>query len=130
MFAYDYPILGLFWSFLMIFLWVAWLMLLFKVIIDIFRNRNIGGFAKALWAIFVIVLPWLGVLIYLIAHGRDMSERDVADARAQEAAFRSYVQDAAGTSSTADELVKLSGLRDRGVITDGEFEQQKARLLA
>lgn len=129
MLAYDYPILGLFWTLLMIFLWIAWLMLLFKVIFDIFRNRNLGGFAKALWAIFVIVLPWLGVLIYLIAHGRDMSERDLADAQAQEAAFRSYVQGAAGTTSTADEINKLSDLRSRGVITDIEFEQQKAKLL-
>ncbi|WP_205528737.1 SHOCT domain-containing protein [Desertimonas flava] len=133
MLAYDYPILGLLWTLLIAFLLIAWLMLVFRVIVDIFRSSDLGGFAKALWAIFVVVLPWLGTLVYVIARGRSMAQRDVDGARAQEAAFRSYVQDVAGsgtTASTADELAKLHDLRTQGVLTDAEFGAQKARLLA
>jgi hypothetical protein len=132
MFAYDYPLLGVFWTMLWWFLFFAWLMLLFKVFGDIFRNREMGGLAKALWSIFVIIIPWLGVLIYLIAHGRGMGERDYKQAQAQEQAFRSYVQEAAGTTAVgpADELAKLADLKNRGVITDAEFQQQKSKLLA
>jgi hypothetical protein len=128
--AYDYPILGLFWTMLILFLWVAWIILVFRVIIDIFRS-DMGGFAKALWAIFVVIIPWLGVLIYVIANGRNMAQRDIESAQAQDAAMRSYIQSAAGSStSSAEELEKLAGLRDRGVITQAEFDSQKAKLLA
>ena len=90
-----------------------------------------AGWAKALWSIFVILLPFLGVFIYLIARGHKMAERDFAQAQAQDQAFRSYVQDAAGSGGgTADELAKLADLKDRGVISDAEFQQQKAKLLA
>lgn len=131
MFAYDYPLLGLFWTMVWWFLWIAWIVLLFRVVADIFRSRDLGGVAKALWAIFVVVVPWLGVLAYLIARGHSMADRDDEQARAQESAFRSYVQHAAGSNSgTADELSKLADLRAQGVITDAEFEQQKAKLLA
>jgi hypothetical protein len=130
MLAYDYPLLGLFWTMLVFFLWFAWLVLLFRVFADIFRTEGMGGFAKALWSLFVILVPFLGVFVYLIAHGRDMSARDVAEAQADEAAFRSYVQSAAGTTSTADELAKLGDLKQRGVLTDAEYQQQKAKLLA
>jgi hypothetical protein len=132
-FAYDYPILGAFWTILWFFLWVAWLIILFKVIFDIFRSHDMGGVAKAAWALFVIIIPWLGVLVYLIARGRSMSERDQAAAAKQQEAFRAYVQQTAGTASSAsvgDELTKLAGLKANGVITDAEFEQQKAKLLA
>lgn len=130
MLAYDYPILGIFWTLILLFLWVAWIILVFRVIVDVFRS-DMGGFAKALWAIFVVLIPWLGVLIYVIANGRRMAERDIADARAQDAAFKSYVQSAAGAStSAAEEIEKLAGLRDRGVITADEFERQKSKLLA
>jgi hypothetical protein len=128
--AYDYPLLGLFWTMMIWFLWIAWIVLLIRVIADIFRSKDMGGFAKALWSIFVIVIPWLGVLVYLIARGSSMAERDYEHARAQDAAFRSYVQDAASGGSTAEELSKLADLQARGVITDAEFAQQKARLLA
>jgi hypothetical protein len=128
--AYDYPILGLFWTVLWVFLWVAWIMLLFRVIFDIFRSHDMGGWGKALWAIFVVALPFLGVFVYLIARGSSMARRDLADAQAQEAAFRSYVQDAAGSGGTADELAKLADLNQRGVISDAEFAQQKSKLLA
>ena len=132
MLAYDYPLLGLFWTMLWVFLWVAWLFILFRVIIDIFRSHDMGGWGKALWVLFVVVVPFLGVFVYLIARGRQMTERDIEDAKNRDAAFRSYVQDAAGstTSSTAEELSKLADLRAKGVITDAEFEQQKAKMLA
>ena len=132
MVAYDYPLMSVFITMLWFFLWVAWIVLLFRVFGDIFRSHDIGGGAKALWSIFVLVVPFLGVFVYLIARGRSMSERDIAHAQAQEAAFQSYVRDAAGTSAggTADELTKLAGLKDRGVITDAEYERQKAKLLA
>lgn len=131
MFAYDYPILGVFWSMVWLFLWIAWIVVLFRVIMDIFRSRDIGGWAKALWVIFVVVAPFLGVFVYLIARGHSMADRDIHQAQAQEAAFRSYVQDAAGSGGgTADQLSKLADLRAQGVLTDAEFEAQKAKLLA
>jgi hypothetical protein len=130
-FAYDYPLLGLFWTMIWWFLLFAWIMLLFRVIGDIFRSHDMGGGAKALWAIFVVVVPWLGVLVYLIARGSSMTERDVQRAQERDAAFRSYVQETAGTGGgTADELTKLADLQQRGVITETEFAQQKAKLLA
>jgi Short C-terminal domain/Phospholipase_D-nuclease N-terminal len=130
-FAYDYPILGVFWSMVWLFLWIAWIFVLFRVIADIFRSHDMGGWGKALWVIFVVVLPFLGVFVYLIARGHSMAERDLAQARSQEAAFRSYVQDAAGSDGgTASELAKLADLKAQGVLTDAEFEAQKAKLLA
>jgi hypothetical protein len=132
MIAYDYPLLGVFWSMLWFFLWFAWIMLLFRTIGDIFRSSDLGGWGKALWTIFVVVAPFLGVFVYLIARGHSMSDRDIEQARAQQAAFTSYVKDAAGSGGggTADELSKLADLKSQGVITDAEFEQQKTRLLA
>jgi hypothetical protein len=130
MIAYDFPLLSLFWTMLIFFFWFAWILLVFRTIGDIFRNSEMGGVSKAIWLLLVVILPWLGVLLYMIAHGADMARRDIAQAQAQEDAFASYVRQAAGTSSsTADELTKLAGLRDSGVITDAEFAAQKARLL-
>jgi hypothetical protein len=101
------------------------------VFADIFRSKDMGGFAKALWSIFVIFLPFLGVLIYLIVRGHSMTERDIESARRNEEAFRSYVQDAAGSgASSADELAKLADLKAKGVLTEEEFAQQKAKLLS
>ena len=131
MLAYDYPLLGLFWTFLWFFIWIAWIVLLFRVFADLFRNHSMGGWGKALWSIFVIFLPFLGVLVYLIVHGKDMQRRDLESAKAQEAAFQDYVRSAAGSgASTAEELSKLADLRDRNVISAAEFESQKAKLLA
>jgi hypothetical protein len=127
--AYDYPLMGAFWTFLWFFLWIIWIMILFKVIFDIFRSDDLGGWGKALWIIFVIILPFLGVFVYLIARGKDMGQRDIDQARAQQQQFDSYVKDVASTGS-ADELAKLADLKERGVISDAEFEQQKAKLLA
>jgi hypothetical protein len=129
MLAYDYPILGLFWTMLILFLWVAWIILLFHVIVDVFRS-DMSGFSKALWAIFVILVPWLGVLIYIIANGDKMAGRSIADAQQQQAQMDAYIRSAAGSGGTADELTKLSALRDQGVITAAEFESQKSKLLA
>ena len=123
------PLFDLFWSMLWIFLFIIWIWLLISVFIDIFRN-DISGWGKALWVIFVIVLPFLGVLIYLIVHGDDMQERSMDRAKGQQAAQAAYIQDVAGSGSTADELEKLKGLHDRGVLTDDEFAAQKQKVLA
>ncbi len=130
MLAYDYPLLGVFWSMLIFFLFFAWIVLLFRVFVDIFRAHDMGGFAKGLWCVFVIVLPFLGVLIYLMVHGGDMTRRSLEEAQQSEAAFQSYVRDTASTGSTAEELSRLAALRDQGVLTDAEFQSAKAKLLA
>ncbi|MGB7879838.1 MAG: SHOCT domain-containing protein [Ilumatobacteraceae bacterium] len=101
MIAYDYPLLGVFWSMMIFFLWVAWL----------------------------ILLPFLGVFIYLIVNGKAMGERAAADAQQQQAALDNYVRQTAGTTGSADELAKLAALRDNGTLTDAEFAAQKAKLL-
>jgi len=129
--AYDYPLLGVFWTMLWFFLWFVWILALFKVIVDIFRSHDMGGFAKALWLIFVLLLPFLGVFIYLIARGGKMAERDISDAQKSEAAFADYVRTTAASSGgTANELAKMAELRDKGVLTEAEFAEQKAKLLA
>jgi Short C-terminal domain/Phospholipase_D-nuclease N-terminal len=128
--AYDYPVLGVFWSLLVFFLWIMWFFLLFRVIGDIFRSDDLGGWAKAAWLIFVLLVPFLGVFVYVIARGDDMGQRDVAQAQARDEAFQSYVRDAAGSGGSVDELAKLADLRDRGIINDSEFEQQKAKILS
>lgn len=132
MLAYDYPLLGLFWTTLWLFVFIAWIMVLVRIVADIFRSDDMGGFAKALWLLFVIFLPYLGAFVYLIARGRQMTARSVADAKAQEEAVRAYVRDVAGTSGTgtAEQIEQLATLRDRGLITDAEFEAGKAKALS
>ena len=131
MLAYDYPLLSVFWTMLWIFLFVIWIWLLIAVFADIFRSHDIGGVAKTLWVLFIIILPFLGVFVYLIARGGKMQERAVQRAADQEKAFRGYVQDVAASSSgSADELAKLADLKAKGVITDAEFETQKAKILS
>jgi hypothetical protein len=127
--SYSYPLLGAFWTIFEIFLWVIWIWILIYVFIDIFRSRDLSGGAKALWFIFVLFIPLIGVLVYLIARGGEMHERAAQQAQAQDEAARDYIRQAAGTNS-ADELAKLADLRERGVITAQEFEQQKAKILA
>jgi Short C-terminal domain/Phospholipase_D-nuclease N-terminal len=129
-FAYDYPVLGVFWSMFVFFLWILWFFLLFRVVADIFRSDDLSGWGKAAWLIFVLVVPFLGVFVYVIARGDSMGRRDLANAQARDQAFQSYVRDAAGSGGTADELAKLAELRDRGVIDDAEFAQQKAKILS
>ncbi len=130
MLAYDYPVLGIFWTMLILFLWIAWIILVFRVFVDIFRSHDMGGWGKALWSIFVILVPFLGVFVYLLARGHGMAERDVQVAQQNEAAFQDYVRGVAGSGGTADELAKLVQLRDDGVISPAEFDKQKAKLLA
>jgi Short C-terminal domain/Phospholipase_D-nuclease N-terminal len=132
MLAYDFPLLSAFVLMLFFFLWLAWIIVLVRTIIDIFRSDDLSGGAKAAWLLFVAIIPWLGVLAYLISRGDKMAEREVRGTQAQEAAFRDYVQQAAGSSGggTAAELARLADLRDRGVLTDEELAAQKAKLLA
>jgi len=120
-----------FWSMLWFFLWVIWLWMLIAIFSDIFRSPDLGGWGKALWTIFVIILPFLGIFVYLIARGGKMHEHAIQAAKDQDAAFRAAVQDAAGSGSgTADQLAKLADLKANGVIDDAEFERLKAKALA
>ncbi|HET7351823.1 MAG TPA: SHOCT domain-containing protein [Marmoricola sp.] len=119
-------LVSMFW-FMLLF---AWIWLLISILGDIFRDRELGGGAKAMWTIFLIFLPWLGALVYLIARGDSMNKRHVQAAEEQAAQFKAYVQDAAGTPSTAEELKKLTELRDAGAITPAEYDQAKAKILA
>ena len=120
-----------FWSMLWFFLWIIWIWLLIVIFGDIFRSDDLSGWGKALWSIFVIFLPYLGVFVYLIARGHKIQEHRVRDAQAQEAALRQYVQNAAGSGGggAADEIARLADLRDRGVISEDEFQQAKAKAL-
>ncbi len=132
MLASSYPILDAFLTMLYFFLFIIWIWLLIMVFMDIFRSHDMGGGAKALWVIFIIILPFLGVFVYLIARGGKMHERAAEQAAQQQKAFDAYVKQAAGTSgdTTADQLSKLADLKSQGVITDAEFDAQKAKILA
>jgi hypothetical protein len=123
------PLFDLFWAMLWFFIWIAWIWLVISVIFDIFRSHDIGGVAKALWALFVVLLPFLGVFLYLIVRGGSMQERRMDMARQSQAAADDYVRSVASSGSSADELEKLAGLRDAGTISDAEFEQAKAKVL-
>jgi len=132
MLASSYPVLDAFLTMLYFFLFFIWIWLLIMVFFDIFRSHDMGGLAKALWVIFIIVLPFLGVFVYIIARGGSMQERRVQDVQQQQKAFDSYVRQAAGTpgADTASQLTKLADLKSQGVLTDAEFEAQKAKILA
>jgi type VI protein secretion system component VasK len=130
MLATTYPLLDFFWTLLEIFLLIVWIWLAISVFFDIFRSHDMGGVAKALWVLFIVIFPFLGILVYLIARGGKMHERADAAAARQQRAFNAYVQQTAGTSSAADELNKLVDLREKGVLTPEEFEAQKAKILA
>jgi hypothetical protein len=126
----NYPVLDVFWTMFEIFAFVIWFWLLFMVLMDVFRSSDLSGWGKAGWTIFVLLLPLIGILIYLIVRGRSMHQRAAQQSARQEEAFRSYVQDAAGSPpSSADQLAKLADLRQRGVITTDEFEQEKSKVL-
>ena len=131
MLAYTYPLADLFGTMLGLFVFFIWFWLLIVIFGDIFRSRDMGGGAKALWVIFVIVLPFLGIFVYLIARGGKMHERAEQAAQQQQKAFDDYVKQAAGSSgSSADQLAKLADLKAQGVLTDAEFEAQKAKILS
>ncbi|MGH8835360.1 MAG: SHOCT domain-containing protein [Actinomycetes bacterium] len=126
------PLLDLFWAMLWFFLWVAWIWLLIIILMDVFRSDDMGGWAKALWTLFIIFLPFLGVLIYLIARGKGMSERSMKEAVAREQQTQEYIKAVSATSATssADELEKLARLRSNGTISEEEFQAAKAKILA
>ena len=128
----SYPLLNVFWSMLYFFLWIIWIWILIMVFIDIFRSHDLSGWGKALWFLFVLFVPLIGVLVYLIARGGKMQEHAARDDQQQDQQFRQYVQEAAASSpaNTADQLSKLAELRDRGVISAEEFDREKAKVLA
>jgi hypothetical protein len=127
--AADYPFLDVLWTMLIFFAWVIWFWLLITVFADIFRRRDIGGGMKAVWIVFTIVLPYLGVLVYLIANHDSMAERNVRQAQAQRAEFDQYVQSVAGSGGAAAEIEKAKGLLDSGAITQAEFDAIKQKAL-
>lgn len=129
--AADYGTGQVFWNMLEFFFILIWIYLLIVVFSDIFRSHDIGGFAKAIWVLFVVVLPYLGVLVYLIARGHKMSEHAQQDAQAQDAAFKQYVQQAAGSGSSnpSEELARLADLKAKGVIDDAEFARLKSKVV-
>src|SRR6187402_986194 len=131
--AADWAVGQVFWSMLWFFVFFIWIWLLITVFADIFRSHDLGGFAKTMWVIFVILVPYLGVFVYLIARGHKMGEHAAEAAKAQNEAMTQYIQQAAGTSgatSTADELTKLADLKAKGAISDEEFATLKAKALA
>src|SRR5215469_1136221 len=129
--SYQYPLLDFFLTMLYFFLFIIWIWLLIMVFVDIFRSHDMGGGAKALWVIFIIILPFLGVFVYLLARGGGMHERAAQQAAQQQKAFDQYVRQAAGTpgSDTASQLQKLADLKSKGVLTEEEFQSEKAKLL-
>jgi hypothetical protein len=128
--AADYPFLDVLWTMLVIFAWVIWFWLLITVFADLFRRHDTSGFAKVLWIIFVIVLPFLGVFIYLIANHEGMTERNVRQMRAERAQMDAYVRDVAGSGGAAAEIERAKGLLDSGAITQAEFDAIKQKALA
>ncbi len=125
----SYPLLEVFWTMVLFFLWVSWFWILISVISDLFSRHDIGGWSKALWTLFVIVVPFLGVFVYLIAQGRQMAERRVERARESEAAFGDYVRKVSADGG-AGEIAKAKELLDSGAINQDEFERLKARAIA
>jgi len=128
--AADYPFLNVLWSMLVFVGFIFWIWLAIMVFFDVFRRRDMGGFAKAMWILFVIVIPILGVLVYLIAYHNSMAERNVKQAEAAQAAFDEQVREAAGKSGPATEIATAKGLLEAGAITQAEFDQIKSRALS
>ncbi|WP_171169662.1 SHOCT domain-containing protein [Streptomyces sp. I05A-00742] len=130
--AYDYPLLGAFWTVLWIVLWVSWFILLFRVIADIFRDDSLSGWAKTGWLFLTILLPFLGVFVYVLTRGRTMGARERRHLQARQEAFDQYIRETtagAGGRSDAEELMKLSEIRARGDITEEEFRRAKEKIL-
>lgn len=128
--AADYPFLDVFWTVLVIFLWIAWFMLLFHIIGDIFRRRDASGAKKTLWILAILLLPFLGVFIYLIANGDDMARRNIESAEAARADMDDYIRSTAGSGGAAAEIERAKGLLDSGAISQSEFDSIKAKALA
>jgi len=128
--AADYPFLDVFWTIVIFFVWVAWLMILFRIFGDIFRRRDTSGWGKAAWIVFVIVVPFLGVLIYLIANGDEMGKRDMERTQAARAEMDDYVKSVASQGGAAAEIEKAKQLLDSGAISQAEFDAIKAKAIA
>ena len=129
MVAADYPFLDVLWTMLVFFIWIAWFIILFRVLMDIFRRHDIGGGTKVLWILFVILLPFLGVFVYIISQGHHMAERDMKQAQASQAQFDDYVKSVAGGGAAA-EIEKANALLSSGAITQAEFDEIKRKALA
>ncbi|HEY7961107.1 MAG TPA: PLDc N-terminal domain-containing protein [Solirubrobacteraceae bacterium] len=128
--AASYPFLEVFWTMLIFFAFVVWLWILFAVLGDIFRRHDTSGFAKVLWIIFIVVLPYFGVFVYLIAEQRGMGERAQARQKAAQAQFDDYVQSVAPKTDPAEQINKAKGLLDSGTISQSEFDRLKQNALA
>ena len=128
--AADYPFLDVIWTMFIFFLWILWFWLLFTVFADIFRRRDIGGGGKTLWILFCILLPFLGVFIYLISQGQHMAERNMSQMQAQQARMDDYVRETAGSGGPVAEIDKAKNLLDSGAITQDEFNAIKQKALA
>jgi hypothetical protein len=130
LFAADYPFLDIFWTMLVFFSWVIWFWLLITVFADLFRRHDISGWGKAGWTLFVIILPFLGVFVYLIAQGKHMAERKASDMQASQAAFDDYVRQVGSDKDPSEQIAKAKSLLDSGAIDATEFEQLKRKALA
>jgi hypothetical protein len=128
--AADYPLLNVFWTIIIVFAWVAWFWVLIIVISDLFSRHDIGGWAKAFWMLFVIVVPFLGVFIYVISQGKGMTERRNQQVKASQQEFDSYVRQVAASDGPADQIAKAKQLLDNGTIDQAEFDRLKAQALA
>jgi hypothetical protein len=128
--AADYPFLDIVGTMLIFFAWVIWFWILIRVLVDVFRRHDISGWGKAGWTLFMIVVPFLGVLIYLIAHGQDMGKRDIEQAQAQQAQFDQYVKSVAAEDGGAAQIAQAKSLLDSGTITQDEYERLKAKALS
>ena len=128
--ATTYPFLNVFWDILIFFAWVIFIWIAITVLIDIFRRHDISGWAKAAWVVFIVILPWIGVLVYLIANHDGMADRRDKENQAAQAQFDQYVRQAAGSGGAADEIAKAKQLLDNGTITQAEFDSIKAKALS
>ena len=128
-FATSYPFLGILWSTLIFFAWVIFIWIAITVLIDVFRRHDISGWAKAAWVIFVVIIPWIGVLVYLIVNHDGMAERRMKEAQTSQAQFDQYVRQTAGTGGSAAEIEKAKQLLDNGTITQAEFDKLKTEAL-
>jgi len=128
--AADYPFLDVLWTMLIFFLWIIWFWILITVFVDLFRRKDTSGVSKVLWIIFVILVPFLGVFIYLLVNHDGMADRNIAQAQAQRSQMDQYVRETAGSGGAAAEIEKAKGLLDSGAITQAEFDSIKAKALA
>jgi predicted PurR-regulated permease PerM len=128
--ATSYPFLNIFWDILIVFTWVIFIWIAITVLIDVFRRHDISGWGKAAWVVFVVILPWIGVLVYLIVNHDGMAERRMKEAQAAQAQFDDYVRTTAGSGGAAAEIDKAKQLLDSGAITQAEFDTIKAKALA